>query len=79
MRPSSPNPYGRCRLILASVAIGCIWMILLPWLASQPKMARQLQWLSDRKIDPSAMYYTELEVLDPILDRMNAASRRQPQ
>jgi hypothetical protein len=39
-------------------------------------MARRLQWLSDRKIDPSAMYYTELEALDPILDRMNVASRR---
>jgi hypothetical protein len=35
----------------------------------------QLQWLDEQRIDPSAMYYTELEAMKPILARLNERER----
>jgi hypothetical protein len=55
----------RLGLILASVAI--VWCALLPHLANQPTMKRHLKFLDDKGIDPSAMFYTELEMMDDIL------------
>lgn len=55
--------------ILVLVLAG-IWLVLLPWVARQPRMANRLQWLEDKRIDGGAMYYTELEAMEPILERL---------
>ncbi len=33
-------------------------------------MREYSRWLDERGIDPSAMYYTELEAMEPILHRL---------
>ena len=38
--------------------------------ANQPAMKQRLEFLDARGIDPSAMFYTELDAMDEILDRM---------
>lgn len=59
---------------LASLA-GCIallsviWLVILPAYSRQPQMRQHLDWLDDQGIDPSAMYYTELEVMEEILSK----------
>ena len=65
-RPSN----GRFRLGIAAVVIAVLWLIVLPWIAERPRMAAHLQWLDTHKIDPSAMFYTELESFDPVLERL---------
>lgn len=63
--------------LLAAIAVlAVIWLIALPWAAGQPKMARHLEWLEQEKIDPSAMYYTELEMMKPILTRLALEQRK---
>ncbi|MEQ9406193.1 MAG: hypothetical protein RIK87_00645 [Fuerstiella sp.] len=59
-------------LVLAMLlcVIGLIWLIVLPHMAQQPQMKAHLNWLNARGIDPSAMYYTELEAMEPILQRL---------
>ena len=52
---------------LATLAIAVVWLVVLPWTARQPAVRKHLQWLDSQGIDPSAMYYTELEVMDQIL------------
>jgi hypothetical protein len=54
------------------VLISVVWLVLLPRYARQPAMRNHLQWLDDQKIDPSAMYYTELEAMEQILARERA-------
>ncbi|REK10962.1 MAG: hypothetical protein DWQ37_15065 [Planctomycetota bacterium] len=55
--------------------MGATWLFVLPWLSGRPRVREHLDWLDARQIDASAMYYTELEAMRPILQRLEG---RQP-
>lgn len=57
--------------------LSIVWLVILPAYARQPKMRQHLRWLDDQGIDPSAMYYTELEVMEDILAKRRQAELRQ--
>jgi hypothetical protein len=61
---------GRRRLAIASLAIALIWCIALPWLAQLPAQQAAADRLEAQGINPAAMYYTELEMMDGVLDRL---------
>lgn len=61
---------GVLRLVTVIISLAAIWAVALPWVAGRPRVARQLKWLDDQGIDPSAMYYTELEAMKPILKKL---------
>jgi hypothetical protein len=66
----------RClRLVLAAILIVGIWTIVLPWIAKQPAERDRWKTLQQAGIDPSAMYYSELEAMAPILHRLNDRQR----
>jgi len=69
------NPRGVVRLTAVSLLLGFLWCFVLPHIATKPSVRSHLEWLEQRGIDPSAMYYTELEAMEPILHRLE---RRQP-
>ena len=73
--PDVPRGRALRKLALWSSLLGGFWFAFLPWLAGQPEMRKQLDWLDERRIDPSAMYYTELEAMKPILERLNRRGR----
>lgn len=58
------------RLALVSGVMAVLWLQVLPWIAAQPDMAAHLEQLDERGIDPSAMFYTELDSMEPILRRL---------
>ncbi|MEO8270791.1 MAG: hypothetical protein ABI557_13795 [Aureliella sp.] len=62
----------RNQLVFATLILllAGIWLVVLPWVARQPKMADHLHWLEDQGIDGGALYYTELEAMEPILERL---------
>ncbi len=49
--------------------IAVVWTVVLPWLGSRPAMSSHLRRLEAQKIDGGAMFYTELEAMEPILER----------
>ena len=55
---------------LAVLALG--WLVVLPWLSSLPSQKAHIEWLREQRIDPSARYYTEVEAMEPILERLNS-------
>ena len=65
-----PDAKGLMQLGLALCLMTVIWLQILPWIAAQPKMAAHLRRLDDQGIDPSAMFYTELDAMEPILRRL---------
>lgn len=67
--------HGVVRLLWMLGAVGLIWLVILPWMAGRPRMEAHLEWLDARGVDPSAMYYTELEMMQPIFDRMAVEKR----
>lgn len=61
---------GCLGLGLTVCLMAVIWLRVLPWVAAQPKMAAHLEQLDKQGIDPSAMFYTDLEAMEPILRRL---------
>lgn len=66
---------GWRKLALCCCAIGAVWLLVLPWMAQRSATRQRIDWLRDRQIDPSAMYYTELDAMRPILRRLNDRQR----
>ncbi|MFG0334771.1 MAG: hypothetical protein ACF8TS_15560 [Maioricimonas sp. JB049] len=69
---------GVLRLLVAMAGVSLLWLVVLPWLARRPAMQARSDWLDERGIDPSAMYYTELEAMEPILQRLERRRRGLP-
>jgi len=61
---------GILRLGVVTSVMAVIWLLVLPWVAAQPKMAAHLEHLDEQGIDPSAMFYTDLDAMQPILKRL---------
>lgn len=69
----------RARLLALSgwvAAITLVWTVLLPGYATTTRMRDRLDWLEEKQIDPSAMYYTDLEAMDRILRKRQLQKRR---
>lgn len=47
--------------IVMLAAIAWIWLIVLPWVARWPTVEAHLEHLNSKRINASAMFYTELE------------------
>ncbi|GAB5512919.1 hypothetical protein [Rhodopirellula baltica] len=69
--------YRAGALVGITLLLSIVWLVILPAYSRQPKMRQHLRWLDDRGIDPSAMYYTELEVMEDILAKQRLAELRQ--
>lgn len=63
---------GRTALAASCLGIAISWLVVLPWLSALPGQRERIDWLREQRIDPSAMYYTEVEAMEPVLERLNA-------
>ncbi len=63
MRPSVSRSRAVLRLTLGGGLVALVWCGLLPRLLEWPPVARHVALMEERRVDPSAMYYTELERL----------------
>jgi hypothetical protein len=57
------------RLVFAAALMGLVWGLVLPRLARTRQVRQRERWLEKHQIDPAAMYYTELPVMEKILAR----------
>lgn len=62
---------GQFALVAWCAAIALGWLVVLPWLSAIPSQRANIEWLREQRIDPSARYYTEVEAMEPILERLN--------
>lgn len=67
---------GWLRLLAVGAGVAAVWCLVLPWLAAQPALQRRIDFLETRRVDPSAMFYTELEAMDEVHKRMTEIHRR---
>lgn len=66
------------RLAVGSAAILVLWLGVLPRIADQPPVQRHIEFLEQRHIDPSAMFYTELEPMAELRSRVARIRRDHP-
>jgi hypothetical protein len=67
---------GVIRLAFAVVLLLAVWCIVLPWISAIPAVNARQQWLEKRGINAGAMYYTELHVMESILERNDPFGRK---
>lgn len=71
MNQSGQGLRGWRRLGAACAALLMIWGVVLPAVGQLPLVSEHVDWLEQQQIDPSAMYYTELDSFKPVLQRIN--------
>ena len=57
-------------LAAALLLLGWVWIVVLPWVGSRPGISRSIHEQQARGIDPSAMFYSDLELIGPIAHRL---------
>lgn len=59
---------GKLQLAGCICFIAITWCVVLPELSRQPAVAEHLNQLKAAGIDPSAMFYSELDAMEPLLN-----------
>ncbi len=62
--PNAATPKGWFALTLVMLVITGVWGIVLPALAKTDVVQQREAFLEANRIDPAAMFYTELECLE---------------
>lgn len=73
-----PRPVAILKLVTLWSLISLVWLAALPALSRRPAIEARLNELSAEGIDPSAMFYSELEAMEGVLLRLDRFHRRQP-
>lgn len=68
-KPASQLP-AWSGFVSAIVGIGMIWLIVLPLVESEPHVAKHIANQKRLGVDPSAMFYTELEIAPEIANHV---------
>ena len=80
LRGESPNSLpGWIGLLAGVLAIAVVWLVILPAVGRRPEVAARIDRLDARGIDPSAMFYTELEVMPEVERHIERVHRKDPQ
>lgn len=66
-------------LLVIGMGIAIVWLILLPRLAQHPVIQQRQATFNVRGIDPAAMFYTELELLDSPNNRLQQWLHEHPE
>lgn len=61
---SSPRVRKRWGLMASITCIVVIWIGILPLLSATQTVKERERWLDEQGIDPAAMFYTELPLLE---------------
>ena len=71
------NPRARARRLFIVVGIGvAMWQTIVPRIQQSDGYRARQQLFQTRRIDPSAMFYTELECLETALDNTRYRFRK---
>ena len=66
------------RLAVCCAVLGIIWLGVLPSVSNTAAVRSRIRFLESRGIDPAAMFYTELDAMDGVLERLDNFHRRNP-
>lgn len=58
------------RLAVAVAGIWVLWCVVLPTVSNWGPIREHIDFLESKRIDASAMFYTELETLEPTIRRL---------
>ncbi len=69
----------RSAFLVAVLTLVFLWTLVLPRIGSQPSVRSRIEFLNQQGIDPAALYYTDLEVMESIAFEVAAVSQAHPE
>lgn len=66
------------RFLTLTLLLGILWLIVLPRAAEIPRLQSEIEFLEERNIDPSAMFYTDLETVEQTVQNINQFHQKNP-
>lgn len=69
--------WGGFTFVLMGISV--IWLVILPQVGERPAVRQRIEILEDRGVDPGAMYYTDLEVMTEVKQRLTRLQREHPE
>ena len=70
--------HGLVRLTFATAAFAAIWLAVLPWLGSLGPVREFVRGNEAAGINPSAVYYTEIDGIGAIGERVGSGEGNRP-
>lgn len=61
---------GLLKLAIALAALAGVWLVVLPLVSEQSRVSQHIEQQQRLGIDPSAMFYSELEIVPAIAHRV---------
>lgn len=61
-----------------TVSLGILWLVILPRAAEIPQLRSEIEFLEQKKIDPTAMFYTDLETIEETVQNINNFHQENP-
>jgi hypothetical protein len=75
---SSSNAKEWSSLCLGVLAIVIVWTLVLPWIGSRQSVRSEIEFLDRQGVDPTALYYSDLEAMERIESDIAAISQAHP-
>ena len=75
---SRGNAQGWSSLCLGASAILIVWTLVLPWIGSRRSVQLKIEYLDRHGIDPAAIFYTDLEVMERVESDVAATTQAHP-
>ncbi|QDT96939.1 hypothetical protein V144x_24100 [Gimesia aquarii] len=87
MKPSrffqKPHRLGRSKrqwviFLLLTSSLSLIWLVILPRAAEIPPLRSDIDFLEQKKIDPTAMFYSDLETIETTVQNIRDFQHENP-
>jgi hypothetical protein len=56
-----------------------VWTLVLPQIAEREPISSRMQFFAERGVDPAALYYTDIEAMERLAARVDAARLQHPE
>lgn len=61
-----------------TATLGLLWLVILPRAAEIPQLRSEIDFLEQKKIDPTAMFYSDLETIEDTVQDISAFHQENP-
>lgn len=73
---SKKRQWGTFLLLTASLSL--LWLVILPRAAEIPQLRSDIDFLEQKKIDPTAMFYSDLETIEDTVQNIRNFHQENP-
>ncbi len=80
-QPAPLSHSSRCRWLLfltLTSGLCLLWLVILPRAAEIPHLHAEIEFLEEKQIDPTAMFYSDHETIEETVGNINAFHKDNP-